>query len=81
MRGRRRHTERVQAAEVGRNISGVCNPFRSVVPSSVHQAVVTVCVLSPTLIPIKRVLFCVRLGRLPEQKEQLDVGSKAGVNP
>ena len=35
-------TEEVQAAEAGRNFSGVLNPVESVVPSSVHQTVVTV---------------------------------------
>jgi hypothetical protein len=32
----------VQATEVGRIISGVLKPFKSVVPGSVHQTVVTV---------------------------------------
>ena len=44
------------------------NPIKSVVPSSVHQAVVTVPGHHPRLIPFRRVLSCARLGRLPERR-------------
>jgi broad specificity phosphatase PhoE len=35
-------TGKAQVAEVGRNYSGAFNPIKSVVPSPVHQTVVTV---------------------------------------
>ncbi len=61
-------TEEVQAAEVGRIFSGAFSPFKSVVPSPVHQTVVTAGHHSADS-DQKSTLFA-RLGQLPEHEEQ-----------
>jgi hypothetical protein len=68
----------VQAAEVGRIISGVFKPIRSVVPSSVHQAVVTEWDTTQTDSDQKSTFYA-RLGRMPELRSPCDGEAKSAA--
>jgi hypothetical protein len=71
------HTEGVQAAEVGRNFSGVCEPDQKRGPKLRALSSGYRVGHHPTLIPFRRVLSVRGLAVCPSERKKRDVKNKA----